>query len=144
MTTKTSILIGLVFLHAVVLKAEIPPERFLETIKMLDDTVKGIAAETIVSDVAQTLKCGESAVKEALVTRKWKLSSLAVAQFLADGKKGVLADYLKRDPEPNWVEELKSSGVSLDAAHEFLDSVQSEIALVTWDKKLKGRKRKPE
>jgi hypothetical protein len=139
MKTKQLILIFVLSIGVLNTHAEVSSTLFQQTIEMLDDTVRGLAPDQIVAEAAQVLKCDESAAKLALVEKKWKLSSLGVAQFLADGKKGVLTEYLKRDLEPNWVEEIKSAGASLSAANEFLDSFQSEIALLTWDKKLDGK-----
>ena len=103
-----------------------------ESATALDETYLRADLKKLAPRMAALLKVDRAVVEQAIVEKRKKFSTLALATLLAE-KTGGDAAKLISTRDDNWTAELKKAGLADEKVVEYLDSLQSELAFVMLD-----------
>ena len=103
-----------------------------QTASALDETINDVETKIIVNGLAEKVGVEAKIAKDALLDKKLKLSQLALAKFVSEKSASELSTVLEHLPS-DWQDYLKSSNVSEREAEEYLDALQTEVALLMLD-----------
>ena len=87
----------------------------------------------ILPDLARTLDVKSEVLEKAMLNEKLKLSDVAMAKFISDKTAESIDTYLTSANALDWDSALKKAGVKESEAEEYLDNMQTEVALVMMD-----------
>lgn len=99
----------------------------------LDETYLRADLKKLAPRMAALLKVDRAVVEQAIVEKRKKFSTLALATLLAEKTGADAAKLISTARDDNWTAELKKAGLADEKIVEYLDSLQSELAFVLLD-----------
>ncbi len=120
--------------------AQITDKQFRESARALDEEVKKLDLKKNIPSLAALLKLDTGLVETNLLQKKTNFSALAIAKLVADKAGLTVPEVLDDATKPDWPETVQNAGISLAEARDYLDNLQSEVALMRLDQRLKRKK----
>jgi hypothetical protein len=99
----------------------------------LNNTIKVANLPKILPKLSETLALDRSVVEKALVETKLKLSDIVIAKFISEKINAPIKDLLTTSVAANWLEQLKKNQLSEQDAEEYLDTLQTDVAVMMID-----------
>jgi hypothetical protein len=106
----------------------------------VDDTIKEVTLQKVLPTLASIFDVEAPVLEKAMLETKWKLSDVSMAKFVSEKNGQKVAELLKGAAVEDWPSILKKNSLSERDAEEFLDNMQSEIALAMLDFREKRKK----
>lgn len=108
----------------------------------LDDSIHSVKLEIILPSLAKTMSLEKAVLEKAMVENKLKLSDVAIAKLLAEKSNSKIDNFLTPTVAGDWPGQLKKNNLTEQDAEDYLDNLQTEVALMMLDFREKRESRK--